>query len=182
MSVFFGDGAANQGTFHESINLAAVQHLPLVFVCENNLYATTTAVREATLTTDFADRAQSYGIPGKVVDGNKVLEVYENTRQAVDQARAGQGPTLIECKTYRHFGHYVGEPGTGYRTQEEVDAWLTKDPIKLFSQHLTENNIMDKESITQMEEQVKARIEEAVRFAAKSPYPEPEEALDYVFT
>jgi TPP-dependent pyruvate/acetoin dehydrogenase alpha subunit len=179
---FFGDGAANQGTFHESINLAAIQKLPVIFVCENNLYATETAVSEATLTKDFAARAEGYGIPGIAVDGNNVLEVYEKTFRAIDRARTGDGPALLECKTYRHFGHYVGHAETGYRTKEEIESWKGRDPIKLFSKYLMEHNLMDEKAIKDMEESVKLDIEDAVKFAIDSPFPEPEKALEYVFT
>ncbi len=173
---FFGDGAANQGTFHESINIAAVQKLPVIFVCENNLYATATRVDEATLTKDFANRARAYGIPGKVVDGNNVLEVYENALEAVERVRAGKGPIFLECKTYRHFGHYVGED-TKYRSQQEVDAWLKRDPIKLFKERLLDQGILDAAAIDRMEREVKEEIEEARRFATDSPLPEPDEVL-----
>ncbi|MFH0795831.1 MAG: thiamine pyrophosphate-dependent dehydrogenase E1 component subunit alpha [Candidatus Omnitrophota bacterium] len=174
---FFGDGAANQGTFHESLNLAAVQSLPVIFVCENNLYATETPVRDATLTKNFADRAQAYGIPGEVVDGNNLLEVCEKASQAIERARSGQGPTLLECKTYRYLGHYVGHGETGYRTKEEVEAWRKRDPIKLFFRHLAAEKTLNEKEFTDMEGKVQAEVEEAVRFAEESPFPEPEEAL-----
>ena len=177
---FFGDGAANNGSFHESLNLAAIQQLPVIFVCENNLYATATAVREATLTKDFADRAAGYGMPGRAIDGNDVLEVYAAASEAVARARAGEGPTLLESKTYRKFGHYVGEDSSGYRSQEEVDAWMKRDPIKLFKEHLLQEKIMSEASIEQMEKEVVAQIEEAKDFAVKSPFPEPEEAFKHV--
>ncbi len=173
---FFGDGAANQGTFHESVNIAAMQKLPVIFACENNLYATATRVDEVTLTRDFANRARAYGIPGKVVDGNNVLEVYENALEAVERARAGQGPTILECKTYRHFGHYVGED-TKYRSQQEVDTWLKRDPIKLFKQCLLDQGVLDAAAIDRMEREVKGEIEDAERFATESPLPEPDEVL-----
>jgi acetoin:2,6-dichlorophenolindophenol oxidoreductase subunit alpha len=177
---FFGDGAANEGTFHESLNIAAVHKLPVIFICENNLYGTATRVSEATLTKDFADRAQAYGIPGRVADGNDVLDVYEKARVSVARARAGEGPTLLECKTYRQYGHYVGENST-YRPKEEVEAWLGRDPITLFKQHLLEENILNKAGIDQMEEQVKAQIVEAEKFASESPLPNSDEVLQHVF-
>jgi len=178
---FFGDGAANQGTFHESVNIAAVQQLPVIFVCENNLYATATRVNEATLTKNFADRARSYGIDGRVLDGNNVLEVYENALDVVTQTREGNGPTLIECKTYRHYGHYVGE-NADYRPQEEVDQWLRKDPIKLFSELLIEQKVLTKEQFEQMEQEAKVQIEEAEKFATESPFPQSNEVLQNVFS
>ena len=121
---FFGDGAVNHGAFHESLNFAGVQKLPVVFVCENNQYATATPLTMATLNTEVATKAASYGIPGVAVDGNDVLAIWEATRQAVARARSGEGPTLIEAKTYRVVGHHEGDPLTGtYRTQEELDLW-----------------------------------------------------------
>jgi TPP-dependent pyruvate/acetoin dehydrogenase alpha subunit len=178
---FFGDGAANQGTFHESINLAAVQRLPVVFVCENNLYATETAVRLATLTEDFAVRAKAYSIPGVIVDGNDVLEVYEKTSMAVEQARAGKGPTLLECKTYRTCGHYVGHGETGYRPKEELEAWRQKDPVKFYCNHVVEHDVLTVQSIARIEEEVEREVKEAVRFALESPHPACDEALEHVF-
>ncbi len=178
---FFGDGASNQGTFHESINLAATWHLPVIFICENNLYATGTAFSDVSLIKDIAERAKGYGIPGVAVDGNDVLKVYEATSEAVDRARRGKGPTLIESKTYRHYGHYIGEPGTGYRRQEEIDEWKDRDPIKLFSDYLVRNRIMDREGILKIEKEVKDIVERAQGYAASCAFPEPETALDNVF-
>lgn len=179
-TAFFGDGAANQGTFHESINLAAVQRLPVIFVCENNLYATETPVKDATLTTDFADRARAYAVPGESVDGNNLYEVYEKASQAIERARSGQGPTLLECKTYRYLGHYVGHGETGYRTKEEVETWRKRDPIKLFLQHLVAEKIMDEKKFSEMEKKVQAEVDSAVKFAEESPFPDPKEALEDV--
>jgi acetoin:2,6-dichlorophenolindophenol oxidoreductase subunit alpha len=178
---FFGDGAANQGTFHESINLAAVQHLPVIYICENNLYATATSVKEATLTKNFADRAIGYNIPGKIVDGNDVMEVYKVAAEAVARARAGDGPTLLECKTYRHSGHSVGEDGSSYRPKDEVDQWLKKDPIPRFKQYLLKEKLMDEAAIEQMEKEIKAEVKEAIDFAMASPEPKAEDLLRYVF-
>jgi len=178
---FFGDGAANQGTFHESINLAAVHGLPVVFVCENNLYATETPVTLVTLTKDFADRAAGYGIPGVKVDGNSLLKVYETTRAAVERARSGEGPTLLECKTYRTCGHYIGHGETGYRSKEEVELWRKRDPIERFSKYLIEHGILDRKSVARIEEEVESEVKEAVRFALESPYPDKAEVLKDVF-
>ena len=176
---FFGDGAANNGTFHESINLAAVQDLPVIFVCENNLYATETAVHKATRTKDFAERAKGYGIPGAVVDGNDVLDVLEHADCAVTRARTGKGPTLLECKTYRHFGHYVGEPGTGYRTREEVAAWMERDPVELFSGILISEGVATQSRIEELQREADEMVQKAVEFADSSPWPEPHTAMDY---
>ena len=174
---FFGDGAANQGVFHESLNIAAVKDLPVIFVCENNLYATETPVAVATRTANFADRAAVYGMPGLIADGNDVLDVYAKTCEAVDRARAGKGPTLIESKTYRTCGHYVGHLETGYRSKDELAAWRERDPIKLFSHHLIETGVLDDAAISQMEREVKAQIEAALTFALESPFPDPAEAI-----
>ncbi len=179
---FFGDGAANNGTFHESINLAAVQKLPVVFVCENNLYATVTAVHESTKTENFADRAAGYGIPGVIVDGNDVMDVLEKADKAVARARSGKGPTLLECKTYRHFGHYVGEPGTAYRPQEERNEWAKRDPIRMFCTHLVENGTIDPEGIEAIEHEVEKEIVEAVEFAGNSPLPDPQTVAQHVWS
>jgi len=177
---FFGDGASNQGTFHESINIAAIQRLPVIFVCENNLYATATRMNEATLTKSIADRAAVYCIPGVSVDGNDVLAVYAAAQEAVERARKGNGPTLLECKTYRHYGHYVGE-NSSYRPQEEVKGWLEHDPIKLFSHLLVKDEVLKKGDVEQMEAEVKAQVAEAEKFASESPFPDASEVLQHVF-
>jgi acetoin:2,6-dichlorophenolindophenol oxidoreductase subunit alpha len=177
---FFGDGASNQGTFHESINIAAIQRLPMIFVCENNLYATATRMNEATLTKSFADRAAAYGIPGVSVDGNDVLAVYAAAHEAVERARKGNGPTLLECKTYRHYGHYVGE-NANYRPKEEVEAWLKRDPIKLYSEKLLAEGVLTRDKINQIESQVKQEVVDAERFASESSFPDGSEVLQHVF-
>ena len=179
---FFGDGACNKGTFHESANIAAVQDLPLILVCENNLYATVTSVREATRTEDFADRAAGYGIPGVKVDGNDVLSVLEETGKAVARARNGKGPSLVECKTYRHFGHYVGEPDRGYRPRQEVEQWKKKDPIERFCKHLEASGIADADRIRTLQQEVEKEVTEAVEFARESDLPDPESATDHVWS
>jgi pyruvate dehydrogenase E1 component alpha subunit len=179
---FFGDGASNQGTFHESINLSALWRLPVIFVCENNLYALSTPVREAVSAPHISDRASGYGIPGLHVDGMDILEVYSKTKKAVERARAGQGPTLVECVTYRFHGHHVADPGKGaYRTKEEIDQWLKRCPINGFKKRLTEEKILTEEIEKAIEARVKIAIEEAVRFAIESPFPSPEEATKDIF-
>ena len=177
---FFGDGASNEGTFHESLNIAAVQHLPVLFVCENNLYGTATRVDKATLTKNFADRAAPYGMPGVIADGNDVVDVYKKAVVAVQRARAGEGPTLLECKTYRHGGHYVGEVSS-YRPPEEVEAWHKRDPIKLFKQRLLDEGVMDEAAFGQMEQEIKAQVAAAEKFAIESPLPDGSEVLEHVF-
>jgi TPP-dependent pyruvate/acetoin dehydrogenase alpha subunit len=180
---FFGDGATNQGTFHESLNLAALWRLPVIFVCENNLYALSTPVREAISVPHISDRATAYGIPGVNIDGNDLIEVYTKMKEAVDRARAGEGPTLLDCVTYRFFGHFTGDPGRGitYRTKEEMDQWLNRCPIKRFREHLIKEKIMTEEMEKTIEANVKASIEDAVQFAKEGPFPLPEEATQDVF-
>jgi pyruvate dehydrogenase E1 component alpha subunit len=180
VACFFGEGASNQGTFHESINMASTWKLPVIFVCENNLYAMGTRQSTVMAIENVADRAVAYGIPGVVVDGNDVLAVYEATQRAVERARKGEGPTLIECKTYRHKGHSRVDPAK-YRPKEEVEEWLAKDPIKRFKEKLLQTNTLTESEIQQIEKEVSDEIEEAVKFAMESPYPAPEEALEDVY-
>ncbi|NLX07240.1 MAG: thiamine pyrophosphate-dependent dehydrogenase E1 component subunit alpha [Phycisphaerae bacterium] len=178
---FFGDGAANEGVFHESLNMAGVHRLPVIYVCENNLYATETPVRDATRTKDFADRAAIYGMPGVIADGNDVLDVHAKASEAVARARRGEGPTLLESKTYRVCGHYVGHAETGYRTKEELEQWQRRDPIQLFSKRLIDARIMTAEQIDRMREQVKKEFDDAYAWAKAAPSPKPESALDFVW-
>jgi len=180
VACFFGDGASNQGTFHEAINMAAIWKLPVIFVCENNVYAMGTRQSTVMLVENIADRAIAYGIPGVAVDGNNVLTVYEAARKAVERARTGQGPTLIECKTYRHKGHSRIDPAK-YRPKEEVEEWLRKDPIKRFKEKLLQTNTLLETEIRQIEKEVLTEIEEAVKFAIESPHPFAEEALEDVY-
>ena len=177
---FFGDGASNQGTFHEGVNMAAIWKLPVLFICENNLYAMGTHQRRVMLVKHVMERAVAYGIPGVCVDGNNVLEVYEATAEACKRARNGDGPTLIECKTYRRKGHSRWDPAT-YRPKGEVDEWLNKDPIQRMKKHLLVNGVFSESKLTEIEEEVMDSIEEAVRFALDSPFPQPEEALEDVY-
>jgi pyruvate dehydrogenase E1 component alpha subunit len=180
VACFFGEGASNQGTFHESINLASVWKLPVIFVCENNLYAMGTRQSRVMNIENIADRAAAYGIPDVVADGNDVLAVYEATQKAVERARKGEGPTLIECKTYRHKGHSRVDPAK-YRPKEEVEEWLAKDPIRRFKEKLLQTNILTEAEIQRIEKEVLDEIEEAVKFATESPYPAPEEALENIY-
>jgi pyruvate dehydrogenase E1 component alpha subunit len=180
VACFFGEGASNQGTFHESINMASVWKLPVIFACENNLYAMGTRQSRVMNIENIADRAVAYGIPGVVVDGNDVLAVYEAAQKAVERARKGKGPTLIECKTYRQKGHSRVDPAK-YRPKEEVEEWLAKDPIKRFKEKLLQTNTLTQSEIQQIEKEVLGEIEEAVKFAMESSYPAPEEALENVY-
>ncbi len=177
---FFGDGASNRSTFHEGINLAAIWGLPVIFLCENNLYAQTTPAWAETSVEDIADRAAAYSIPGRVVDGNDVIAVYETVAESVRRARKGEGPTLVECKTYRWRGHWEGDPQK-YRGQEEVKKWMEKCPIKRFEAHLVETGILAEQDCREIDETVMKEVEEAVEFAENSPYPSPEEALEDVY-
>jgi len=177
---FFGDGASNQGTFHEGINLAATWALPVLFVCENNLYAMGTRQSQVMRIENIADRAVAYGIRGVTVDGNDVLAVYDAAREAVERARKGEGPTLIECKTYRIKGHSRVDPAT-YRPREETAEWLKKDPIARFRNRLIEKHTVTEEEAKHIEKEVVAAINAAVKFALESPFPEPKEALEDVY-
>lgn len=180
VACFFGEGASNQGTFHESINMASAWSLPVIFVCENNLYAMGTHQSRIMNVENIADRAVAYGIPGVMVDGNDVLAVFEASQKAVDRARGGGGPTLIECKTYRHKGHSRVDPAK-YRPKEEVEQWLARDPLKQFKGVLLQNSGFSQSEVQEIEEKVAADIEDAVKFAVQSPYPAPEEALEDVY-
>jgi pyruvate dehydrogenase E1 component alpha subunit len=180
VACFFGDGASNQGTFHEAINMAAVWKLPVIFVCENNVYAMGTRQSTVMLVENIADRAVAYGIPGVAVDGNNVLTVYDAAQKAVERARKGEGPTLIECKTYRHKGHSRIDPAK-YRPKEEVEGWLRNDPIKQLKEKLLQTSVLLEAEIQQIEKEVSAEIEEAVKFAIDSPHPVAEEALEDVY-
>lgn len=180
---FFGDGATNQGTFHESLNLAALWKLPVIFICENNLYGLSTPLKESVPIARISDRAMAYGIPGLSIDGMDVIEVYTKTKEAVERARAGKGPAFLDCLTYRFFGHFTGDPGRGitYRSKEEMDQWLNRCPIKQFKERLIREKIMTEETGKEIEAKVKAAIEEAVQFAQESPFPSPEEVTKDVF-
>lgn len=177
---FFGEGASNQGTFHESLNLASAWDLPVIFVCENNLYAMGTRQSRIMKILNIADRAAAYGMPGCVVDGNDVLAVYEAAYAAVERARSGKGPTLIECKTYRHKGHSRVDPAK-YRAKEEVQEWLDRDPIKRLKQKLLNDHILNNEEIKAIEREASARVEASAKFALESAYPAPDEALEDVY-
>lgn len=177
---FFGDGAANMGIFHESLNLAAIWKLPVVFVCENNQYAMSMSVSRAFPIQDIAERAAAYAMPGTVVDGNDVLAVYTAVAEAVDRARAGEGPSLIECKTYRWKGHSKSDQER-YRTREEVAAWKKKDPISRFETYLLQEGLLTEEQRQAIAKEAQRRIEEAVAFAEASPEPRVEEIMEGVY-
>jgi pyruvate dehydrogenase E1 component alpha subunit len=179
---FFGDGGTNTGAFHEGVNLAATWKLPAVFVCENNEYAESTPRAVHQNIKDVAQRARGYDIPGVIVDGQDVLAVYDVAGEAIQRARSGGGPTLIEAKTYRYLGHYTGDPSTAYRTKEEVEERKKRDPIALFRQKLLADGSFTEQAIQAIEDAVAQEIENAVRFGEESPEPELEDALVDVFT
>jgi 2-oxoisovalerate dehydrogenase E1 component len=168
---FFGDGAANQGVFHESLNLASVWKLPLVFVCENNQYALSTSFRDTTSVDQVAERAVAYGIPGRTIDGNDVVEVYEAVREAVERARAGEGPTLIEAMTYRWGGHSMRANIRDPRSEEEYAAWMERDPVQRVERELKEVEIADEAGIESIGSEVVAELDEAVEFGRAADQP-----------
>lgn len=173
---FFGDGGFNQGVLHETMNLASLWKLPVVFVCENNGYAVTMSAAEASAGS-VVERAASYGFPAQAVDGMDAEIVLEATREAVDRARAGQGPSFLECRAYRFFGHHTAERTMklSYRTEEEIEKWRLRDPLELLGERLPAK------VRAEIDEEVEALLDEAVEFARESPLPEPAEALDFMY-
>ncbi|NJD03747.1 MAG: thiamine pyrophosphate-dependent dehydrogenase E1 component subunit alpha [Ruminiclostridium sp.] len=177
---FFGDGASNEGSFHEALNAAAIWSLPVVFACENNLYGASTRVDKVMKVGNVADRAVAYGIPGEIVDGNDVLKVNEAAARAIIRARSGQGPTLLELKTYRIGGHSRND-ACGYRDKEEEKQWSERDPLKICREYMLQNNIAAAGMIEAVEKDVLDRIEKAVEYARSCPDPKPEDALKDVY-
>ncbi len=182
---FFGDGASNEGACHETMNMASVWKLPVVFVCENNQYAVTTNFRTTVATENIADRAAGYDMPGVIVDGQDVVAVYEAVREAVARARAGQGPSLVEARTYRYHDHSEGlnrvvrDP---YRSEAEIEEWKGRDPISIHEDRLISQGIASEDEVRGLEAECLGAIEEALRFAHESPYPDPEEIFDDVYS
>jgi TPP-dependent pyruvate/acetoin dehydrogenase alpha subunit len=179
---FFGDGGSNTGAFHEGLNLAAVWRLPCVFVCENNEYAESTPRRVHQPIPDIAVRARAYAIPGAVCDGMDFFSVYETVGEAVRRARQGEGPTLVEAKTYRFGGHHMGDPGTAYRTREEVERYRERDPLVVFKTRVQERGLASAQALKSVEEEVPTELEDAIRFARQSPPPPIESALEDIFS
>lgn len=177
---FFGDGASNRGTFHEALNMASIWKLPVIYVAENNMYGISNYQKNHMNIADIADRAAAYGIPGVVVDGNDVIAVYEAASEAVARARKGDGPTLIECKTWRHRGHFEGDPQV-YKDPAEQEAWLKKDPIPRFEAKLLELNYATQGDLEAIKSEIQAEVEAAVRFAESSPDPSPEDVYTDVY-
>ncbi len=178
---FFGDGGVSNGAFHEGLNMAAIWQLPVVFVLEDNRYATEVAFEYATRNTNIARRSEGYGVTGVQVDGNDVLDVHEKAGDAVLRAREGGGPTLLDCKTYRTRPHAEGMRDTGYRTQEELQAWKTRDPIALLAGKLMDGGIAGREALDGIETEVRSEVEKGVEFARNSPWPDPATVADHVF-
>jgi len=180
---FFGDDSSNNGTFHESMNLASLHKLPVIFVCENNLYGISTCQIMHQPISDIAIRATSYNMPGVVVDGNDVLDVYQAAGKAVKRARAGEGPTLIECKTYRWRGHHEGDPNQGarYRTKDEIEEWKEKCPVERFARKLVADKTATKKKLAEIQEKITAEIDSAVQFARDSRFPAVAEMYEDVF-
>ena len=178
---FFGDASTNQSTFHEALNLASVWKLPVVFVCENNLYGISMVQERHQAIEDVSDRAVAYNIPGVTVDGNDVFAVFEASKEAIKRARNKQGPTLIECKTYRHRGHFEGDPTT-YRPAGELEESLKKDPIIRIEQFMIQNQIKTAEELEAIQADIDQQIKDAVEFAENSPLPSLESAVEDVYT
>ena len=173
---YFGEGASNTGDFHEALNFAGVHHLPIVFICENNQYAYSVPVEKSMAIDDVAIRAEAYGFAGVAINGNDVLAVYQATLGAVARARGGDGPTLVECKTYRWHGHSEHDKAF-YRTDEELAMWKSRDPIPTFTTYLQSRNVLDDARLKEVERRVASTIDEAVEFAMSAPDPKPEDAV-----
>jgi pyruvate dehydrogenase E1 component alpha subunit len=177
---FFGDGATSIGGFHEALNFAGVHKLPIVYVCQNNLWAESVPLRLQTAVKDLSDKAKAYGFPGVNVDGNDVLAVYDVMSKAIVRARSGEGPTLIECKTYRWYGHSEIDPAK-YRAKDEVESWRKKDPIPRMEKYLMDRKLLTDEQKKQIAAEIVAEMDEAIAFAEASPYPDMSEAPNFVW-
>ena len=177
---FFGDGASNEGTFHESLNLASVWKLPIIFVCENNGYGISVPTWQSTSVENISERAKGYNMPGETVDGNDVEAIDAAFERALKRAKAGEGPSLIECKTYRWMGHWTGDPQT-YRTREEVEEWKRKDPMKRWRERLIAEGLYTEAELDAMLKAADEETEAATQFALNSPNPDPAHVLDDVF-
>ncbi|MRH41523.1 pyruvate dehydrogenase [Aquibacillus halophilus] len=177
---FFGDGASNEGSFHEAINLASIWDLPVVFICENNQYGMSGPVKEMVNVENIADRAAAYGIPGKVVDGNDIIDVMNEVNEAVERARNGKGPSIIEAKTYRWKGHSKSD-AKKYRTREEEKEWREKDPIGRLRKLLIDEGILTEEKADQLKQEAKKEVEDSVEFAKKSPEPSIDTLMEDIY-
>lgn len=179
---FFGEGAMAQGVLYEAMNMAAIWKLPVVFVCDNNRYAVTTSI-DSVSPVEVRERALAHGFPGYTVDGMDVQAVYEATTEAVARARAGDGPTLLDCRAYRYSGHHTAEAAMklGYRTDEEIESWRQRDPVESWGRRLLEAGVLSKAERDAIDREIDERIEEAVEFARNSPWPDPEDALEDMY-
>lgn len=180
---FFGDGAVNEGVWYESLNFASLKKLPVIFVCENNLYSTHMSVSACLADTNIYKRAEAFNMPGIRIDGNNVIEVFEKAKEAIENARCGKGPTLIECMTYRWRGH-VGpsdDLDKGLRSKEELDYWMNKCPIKALEELLLNHSTISESEKSQIYEEIEKEIDEAIVFAKESPYPDQSELISNVF-
>ncbi|MFB0546440.1 MAG: thiamine pyrophosphate-dependent dehydrogenase E1 component subunit alpha [Anaerolineae bacterium] len=178
---FFGDGATSEGAFHEACNMASAWKLPVIFVCENNLYGVGTRLGRVAPTEDLIARASGYGMPAVSVDGNDVIAVREAAKEALARAREGGGPSFLECKTWRHRAHFEGEDTSLYRNEDEHQSWLAKDPVKRFARRLLESETVTQEELDELNDAVQAEINEAVKFSEESPDPAPEDALEDLY-
>ena len=177
---FFGDGASNTGGFHESLNMASVWKLPVIYVCENNLYGMSVSVERASAVPDIATKATAYNMPGNIVDGMDVLKIKEAVAKAVKRAREGKGPTLVECKTYRYYGHSRGDPRL-YRTRDEEKEWRKKDPIENFKKKLLEEEVFTEERWRDLGKKIQQEVDEAAEYALSSAWPSAEELTQDVY-
>lgn len=178
---FFGDGANNEGAFHESLNMAAIWKLPVVFVCENNKYGMSMSTERSTAVKNISQRAKAYDFPGVTVNGNDFAEVAEAAREAIARARQGNGPTLLECMTYRHRGHSKSDRNR-YRTKEEIAGWIARDPLQILQADLLAHGLLQPADVAAIERSVKDEIEAAIQFAKDSPAPKVENLTDFVYT
>jgi len=177
---FFGDGATSRGDWHEGINMASVFKVPVIFICNNNQYAYSTPLERQMAVENVADRAEAYGIPGEIVDGNDILSVWDAATRAIQRARAGGGPTLIECKTFRMTGHSAHDDA-GYVPPELFEFWEERDPVNRFERFLTERGLIEKSRLEELQRRINHEIDEAIQVAEKDPFPEPEECLKDVY-
>ena len=180
--VFFGDGAVGEGEFHETLNLASIWKLPIVFVCENNMYGVNTPTSYSMAAENVADRAAAYSMPGEVAYGNDLFTVYETARKAVERARAGEGPSLIEFKTYRWRAHFEGGGMPDLRPRDELEEWKKKCPVAFMEQQLISMGIMNRDEINTLDAEIKSLVQDAVDFAMQSPEPAPEDAMADIFS
>jgi pyruvate dehydrogenase E1 component alpha subunit len=177
---YFGDGSTNIGYFHESLNLAGVWKLPVLFICENNMYGMGTAVDRASAAPDMVTKAKAYAMPAKKINGMDVFEVYEATQKALKAIRSGKGPQFLEIVTYRFEGHSMGDP-LRYRSKDEVEKWREDDPIGILERHILEKNLADKDALEAIDQSVEEALAAAVKFAEESPLPEPEELFTNIY-